>query len=207
MTRFGRIIGVALLLATVAGCGATSIRSSWVAPDVQGPLDFDKILVVFMDPNEATRRAAEDALVERVGSDRAVASHTMFTAQEVQNAEQNKAAVRRELEAAGIDSAIVMRMINEQQKLSYTPGMTYPAYYGGFYGMYGYGWGVAYGSGYLSTDTIVSVETNLYTLDGDKLIWGGVTETFNPDEVGKMVNEIADAVSKNLRQRGLIDGS
>jgi hypothetical protein len=83
MTRFARIIGVVVLLATVAGCASTTIRNSWVAPDVQGPLDFDKTLVVFMDPNEATRRAAEDALVARVGSDRAVASHTMFTAQEV----------------------------------------------------------------------------------------------------------------------------
>ncbi len=207
MTRFGRIIGVVVLLATLAGCGSTSIRNSWVAPDVQTPLDFDKILVVFMDPIEANRRAAEDALVERVGADRAVASHTMFTAQEVQNAEQNEAANRRKVEAAGIDAAIVMRMINEQQKLSYTPGMAYPRYYGGFYGMYGYGWGAAYSPGYLRTDTIVSVETNLYQFDGDKLIWSGVTETFNPKDVTKMVNEIADAVSANLRQRGLVQNN
>ncbi len=207
MTRFGRIIGVVVLLAAVAGCSSTSIRNSWVSPDLQAPLDFNKILVVFMDPNEATRRAAEDALVERVGADRAVASHTMFTSQEVQNAEQNEAANRRKVEAAGIDAAIVMRMINEQQKLSYTPSMTYPMHYGGFYGYYGYGWGAAYSPGYLRTDTIVSVETNVYAIEGDKLLWAGVTETFNPDDVAQMVNEIADAVSKNLRQRGLIEGS
>jgi len=207
MTRFARMIGVALLLATVAGCGSTSIRNSWAAPDVQGPLGFQKILVVFMDPSETTRRAGEDALVERIGSDRAVASHTMFTAQEVQNADQNQAANQRKVEAAGIDSAIVMRMVNEQQELNYTPGMTYPRAYGGFYGMYGYGWGAAYSPGYMRTDTIVSVETNLYQLDGDKLIWSGVTETYNPSDIGKQVNEIADAVSKNLTERGLLDGS
>jgi hypothetical protein len=82
--------------------------------------------------------------------------------------------------------------------------MTYPGYYGGFYGMYGYGWGAAYSTGYLRTDTIVSVETNLYQLDGDKLLWSGVTETFNPNEITKMVNEIADTVSKDLRSRGLL---
>ena len=160
-----------------------------------------------MDPNEATRRAAEDALVERIGSDRAVASHTMFTAQEVQNAQDNEAAVRREVQDAGVDAAIVMRMVNEQQKLSYTPGMSYPSYYGGFYGFYGYGWGMAYSPGYLRTDTIVSVETNVYDLDGDELIWAGVTETFNPNEVSQMVNEIANAVSKDLRNRGLLDNN
>jgi hypothetical protein len=204
MTRLGRIIGVVVLLATVAGCGSTSIRDSWVAPDLQAPLDFDKTLVVFMDPNEATRRAAEDALVARMGADRAVASYTMFSAQEVQNAQQNETAVQREISAAGIDSAVVMRLVNEQQKLSYTPGMTYPRHYGGFYGMYGYGWGAAYSPGYLRTDTIVSVETNLYQFDGDKLLWSGVTETFNPNQITEMVNEIADAVSKDLRSRGLM---
>ena len=207
MKRFARTIGLVVLAAIVAGCGSTSIRNSWVSPNAQPGMDFEKILIVFMDPNEATRRAAEDALVERIGADRAVASHTMFSASEVQNAEQNEAANRRKVEQAGIDAAVVMRMINEEQKLSYSPSMTYPSYYGGFYGYYGYGWGAAYSPGYLRTDTIVSVETNLYSVTEDELMWAGVTETFNPNDAAKMVNEIADAVSKNLRDRGLVDAS
>ena len=98
MTRFVRMISLVVLLAALAGCASTSIRDSWVAPDVQGPLGFEKMIIVFMDPNEATRRAAEDALVERIGSDRAVASHTLFSAQEVQNAQDNEAAVRRRVQ-------------------------------------------------------------------------------------------------------------
>ena len=152
-----------------------------------------------MDPTESTRRAAENALVARIGRDRAVASHTMFSVQEVQNAEQNEAANRRKVEAAGIDGAVVMRMISEQQQLGYSVGMTYPGYYGR-------GWGMAYSPAYLRTDMIVSVETNLYALDGDKLIWSGVTETFNPESIVGMVNEIADAVSKDLRSKGLVGG-
>lgn len=205
MNRFVKTVAMSVLLVTLAGCASTSIRDSWVAPDLQAPLEFDKVLVVFMDPNEATRRAAEDALVERLGADRAVASHTMLTGDEVQNAQANEQAVRREVRAAGFDAAVVMRMVNEQQKLSYTPGMTYPPYYGGFYGYYGWGWNYAYSPGYLRTDTIVSVETNLYSLEDDALIWAGVTETFNPTQVTQMVNEIADAVAKDLRGRRLID--
>ena len=203
MARFLRGIGAAMLLVTVAGCASTSIRNSWVAPGVEGPLGFQKILVVFIDPVEATRRAGEDALVARIGSDRAVASHTMFTTQQVQDA-QNEGAVRAEVEAAGIDSAVVLRMVDETQELSYTPGMTYPSYYRGFYGYYGYGWGAAYSPGYLTTNTVVSVETNLYRLEGDELVWSGVTETMNPSDIARTVNEIADAVGDNLIQRGLI---
>jgi len=167
MMRFSRTTTAILLLVIAAGCASTSIRNSWVAPDVQGPLDYDRILVVFMDPSEATRRAAEDALVTRLGADRAVASHTMFTTEQVQNAQNNQAEVRRQVQAAGIDGAILMRMVGEEQQLTYTPGMTYPSYYGGFYGYYGYGWGYAYSPGYVSTNTIVSVETNVYSVLND----------------------------------------
>jgi hypothetical protein len=208
MKRFACMIGLVVLAATVAGCASTSITNSWVSPDAQPGMAFEKILVVFMDPNEATRRSAEDALVARIGADRAVASHTMFSAQEVQNAGDNEAADRRKIQAAGIDAAVTMRMVNSQEKLTYSPGMTYPSYYGGYYGMYGYGWGAAYSPGYMRSDTIVSVETNLYDVEGDELLWAGVTETFNPDDVAKMVNEIADTVVDNLRQRGLVtDGN
>jgi len=207
MVRLFKGVAVIVLLVTLAGCASTTIRDSWTAPGIQGPLDFQKILVVFIDPTEATRRAAEDALVTRIGSDRAVASHTLLTMQEVQNAEDNQASVRSKLQGAGVDSAVVMRLVNEQQKLSYSPGMTYPAYYGGFYGYYGRGWGMAYSPGYLRTDTIVSVETNLYSLDDDKLIYAGTTETFNPNDIAKMVNEIADAVNKDLRSKGLVTGN
>ncbi len=207
MVRLFKGVAVIVLLVTLAGCASTSIRDSWTAPGIQGPLDYQKILVVFMDPTEATRRAAEDALVARIGSDRAVASHTMFTVQEVQNADQNESANRGKVEAAGIDSAVIMRLVNEQQKLSYSPGMTYPSYYGGFYGYYGRGWGMAYSPGYMRTDTVVSVETNVYSLDNDELVWAGTTETLNPNDVAKMVNEIADAVNKELRSQGLVTGS
>jgi len=205
MNRMLRATAAIVLLAGLTGCYSTNIRDSWAAPGIQAPLDFQKILVVFMDPNEPTRRAGEDALVGRIGSARAVASHSMFSGEEVRNAQANEQAIRREVLAAGFDGAVVMRMVNEEQQLSYTPSMTYPPYYGGFYGYYGYGWGYAYSPGYLRADTIVSVETNIYDLGDDELVWAGVTESFNPGEVTQLVNDIAAAIADDMRRRGLID--
>jgi hypothetical protein len=205
MSRVLRSAALAVLLATLAGCYSTNIRDSWASPELQGPLDFEKILVVFMDPTDRTRRAAEDALVARIGSDRAVASHTIFTGEQVQNAQANEPAVRRAVQQAGFDAAVVMRLVNEEQKLSYTPSMTYPPYYGGFYGYYGWGWSYAYSPGYMRADTVVSVETNIYDVGEDELIWAGVTESFNPGQISELVNDIAGAIADDMRRRGLID--
>ena len=97
-----------------------------------------------------------------------------------------------------------MRVVDQSQELSYSPGMTYPVAYGGFYDYYDYGWGMASTPGTMRTNTIVSVETNVYDLEDDDLVWAGVTETTNPSQIAGMINEIADAVEKNLRERGLV---
>jgi len=61
-----------------------------------------------------------------------------------------------------------------------------------------------YDPGYLRTDTVVTVETNVFSVTDDKLLWSGVSETFNPNDVAKAVNDVADAVSEELRQQGLL---
>ncbi len=205
MVRSARVICGLFLAILVAGCGSTSIRESWTAPTA-GPIDFDKILVVFMDTNEGSRRAAEDELVGLIDGAEAVASYTLFSGSEISNAEANEAAIRRKIDAGGFDGAIVMRSVSETQKLSYSSGMAYPMHYGGFYGYYGYGWGMAYSPGYMRTDTIVSIETNVYDLSTDDgLMWSGISETYNPSNAAKMTREIAQAVAKELRQNGLIN--
>ncbi len=112
---------------------------------------------------------------------------------------------RATVDAGGFDGAVVMRVIGRDQQLTYQPGMSYPAHYGGFYSYYGYGWPAVYDPGYLRTDTIVTVETNVYSVADDKLLWSGVSETMNPNHVARAVDDVANAVARELRRQGLVD--
>jgi hypothetical protein len=52
----------------------------------------------------------------------------------------------------------------------------------------------------------VRIETLIYSLEnGEELIWAAQSETFNPRSVTRTVEEIANAVSKELKRDGLID--
>ena len=190
--------GVAMMMLMV--CASTSITNSWVVPDAQ-PIAFEKTIVVFMNTSESVRRSAEDQLVQRIGADRSVASHSLLSQDQVRDNDAARAAI----DAGGFDGAVVMRVIGRDQQLTYQPGMSYPAHYGGFYSYYGYGWPAVYDPGYLRTDTIVTVETNVYSIADDKLLWSGVTETMNPNDVANAVDDVADAVSRELRRQGLTD--
>jgi len=53
------------------------------------------------------------------------------------------------------------------------------------------------------TDTYVFVETLIYDLRSNKLVWAGQSKTMNPSDVEGFVAELAKAVRGELQKAGL----
>jgi hypothetical protein len=56
----------------------------------------------------------------------------------------------------------------------------------------------------LQTDTLVSVETLIFSLPEDRLVWVATSRTTNPSDVRNSVRELSDVAARELRRRGLI---
>jgi hypothetical protein len=94
--------------------------------------------------------------------------------------------------------------VSKEKQVNYVPGASYwggPMYGGGFYGYYGYGYA---SPGYLTTDTIITVETLVYDLKPNKLVWAGMSQTFNPSHLDTFITELAAAAAAELERQGLI---
>lgn len=185
-------------LLSLAACASTRVTDSWRDPQVAS-LSFKKVFVVFIDKNESVRRAAENELVKLMTNTQGVAAHALMEPEELKDVEKAKAKVKAE----GFDGAVTMRIVSSEQKITYTPGM-YPTAYYGFGGYYGYAWPAVYDPGYLTTDTIVRVETNVYDVAKDKLVWSGMSEAFNPSASAKLAGNVGRAVGTELRKQRLI---
>ena len=185
----------------LSACATTSFDSTWRTPDV-GPVDYagKKVAAVFVSQEEGSRRSAEDTLAREISAHGAqgVASYTLIPTQEL----QDQAQVRAKLQSAGIEGVVVMRVTGKEQQVSQTPGTWSSMGYSSF--SHYSGWGAVYEPGYLVTDTIVSVETLVYSLTQDKLLWGGQSKTFNPSKLDAFVSELAQAVAEELEEEGLI---
>jgi len=196
-------IGAAVLVLAACAGTPTTFTSTWKSPDVQTLSPVGKtIAAVFVSKNEGQRRAAEDLMVQDLNARGAkgVASYSIIPPG--QNIGGDEA--RKQLRAAGADGAVVLRVVGKDQQVSYSPGTAYPAYYGGFGPYWGYGWGAAYSPGYLQTDTLVSVETLVYSLTADKLVWAGTSTTQNPDNLQALIAAVANAVSQEMQQEGML---
>jgi len=187
----------------LAACGTTTFTSTWKAPGAApiSPIG-KKVAAVFVSPDEGHRRAGEDALAADLTQRGAIgiAAYTVVP----EGLRGDGEAARQRLRDAGANGAVIMRVVGRDQQVTYTPGMSVPVYYGGFGPYWGYGWGRAYEPGTLTTDTYVSVETLVYSLQPDKLLWASTSRTANPKNLDTLINEVADATAKEMAKQGLL---
>ena len=208
MSRTVRVALVAVTAMSAAACAATSFNSTWRAPEAQH-LSFKgkKVMALVMSADESVRYGAEDTLAQeltRLGAV-GVAAYGMVP----KELTQDKAKAKEFIEKAGVVGVVSMRVVGNDKEISSTPGGAYwgAPHYSSFWaggGYYGYGWGAVSSPGYVRTDTIVSVETLVYALDQDKLVWAGRSDTTNPSKVGPFVKELTAKVVAELKKQKLV---
>jgi hypothetical protein len=193
MMKQAILIGLMFL----AGCTSARVVNSWRDPTFAGPIEFKKTLVLVIRPDSSVRRSAEDELVRQIGPNRSVAAYQVLTEEERTHAEKLKA----KLQSIGADGVVTMAVVGARTETTWVPGSGGPQQ---FYSYYDHAAVQAADPGYLRTDRIVSVETKIYSVADDKLIWSGLSDTFDPSEVKKAVADIAKAVGGELRKQKLI---
>ena len=194
------VISTALLFAS---CSSTKLVSSWRNPDATVDVNkLKKVWVMCLVKDETTRRVAEDELAKRMPGV-LIPTYNEYPTDMLKNKTDQ---VNASISKSGYDGIIIMRLVDKQQQTSYVPG-TYPTYYYGWYGYYGYAAPYYYDPGYYRTDEYYSVETNVYSLNPDKLIWSGITETMNPNSAQTTMKEIADAIAYKMKsEKFLVKG-
>lgn len=195
MAVFGLLTAIAL-----SACASRPLVSSWSAPDAR-PLQLkgEKVAAVVMTSDITMRRAGEDALARELSLHgvQGVPMYTLLT-----DADPDEAKVRAAAERAGIVGVVVMRPVRVDKELSSNPTSYAGPMYGGFWGGY-LGHGFASG-GELRTDTVLTIETLVYALPENKLLWGGQSRTTNPKDLNRLIQDTAKQAASELVRLGLI---
>lgn len=199
-----RIVGIVIATALLCtACASTPFVSSWRAPNAE-PLQIvgAKVAAVAMMNQVASRRAAEDAIARELTS-RGAVGIPMYTVYPNESPSDEPAA-RAALEREGFTGLVVFRPVSTEHEVVSTPmywGPGYSMYWGGYYG---YGWGMPWYGVEIHTNTVVSVETLVYSLRQNMLVWGGQSTATNPPSVDRLVHETAEHVTKELERQGLL---
>lgn len=189
------MLGGLALASLVASCASTDMTSTWADPSAKGA-NISRVAVVSLTKDPGLRRMAEDTTAANLAGAQAVPSYQILGDMDLKDRE----AVKAKLKAAGMNGVLIMRLTGVTQQVSAVDN----PYYGTFDGYYDYAYAGVYDPGYLQTDTIVHMVSNLYDLDQNKLIWSGVSQTFDPASAKSTMNDVSKAVAKSLQKDRII---
>jgi hypothetical protein len=184
--------------ATIAACASTSLRSTWKNPTA-APLNLKgkKVVALVLTDLEALRYATEEEASREITAHGAtgVPAYRLLPQAQIRDRERARAIFERE----GIEAVVVVRQVAIEKALS-----------GSFWGSPGYSsfWGPGFwgggGDGYLRTDTILIVETLVYSLEQNQLVWASQSQTMNPTQVGYFVRELGKTLGTEMEKQGLL---
>jgi hypothetical protein len=180
----------------LAGCASTTIRDAWSDPAYQGG-PFARVLVLGVSRDVPERRVFEDTMARRIAATgtQAVPAYQYLP----ESAKADEPSLDRAVRESGADALLMSRIRSIDRRTSVSTVMA-PAY--------GYGWYPWYSGWYPVTDVyqyeIAVVETSVFDTRTKRVVWTGVTETYEPTSVERDAPGFADVIAKALAERGLL---
>jgi hypothetical protein len=204
--RFCLIIVVALQSCVLLLAGSTKYVSIFKSPTA-GLIDFSgkKVAAFVVIPDEGIRQGREETLATELrerGVD-CIAGYMILPGPLVRDREKSKEFLKK----AGVGGVVLIRLVGDQEVTTSSPATVWytQGAYPGFWNYWGYGWSAVYTPGYTWTDRVITLETLIYSLDKDELLWAGRSESTNPKDIQKFVKDLVKEAGKELRKAGLVN--
>jgi len=208
MTLSRRLLLIAILLLALAGTtfAKTKFKSVWKGPEAAGTtFAGKKVAALVIDKDESLRVSGEEALVRELTARgmQGVASYRIVPREELQNTDK----ARVWYEQAGVEGVVAFRVVSDEKRRTYQPSTWSAPYYGSLWGYYSYSWTALYDPGYVRDDRIVALETLIFSVPKNALLWAGMSETENPKSGAAVVAEVVKEAAKELQKQGLARAS
>ena len=205
--------GVTLLLSS---CANTKISQSWVEPNHNK--SYDDLLIMGIAESEQNRRAYESYFTAELKEHKieSVASYTLIKS----NEKMDRDTVVKAIDGLGIDAVIVTHMIAVDEETVYRSGGSGYGYggvgygggggyyggahYGGLYSYYPHVNSYVHNPGYYTTHETYTLETNMYDVASEELIWSARSRTFSPDSVEEVIVDLTKLLIEDLEEKNLI---
>ena len=208
------LVGAAVL--TLIGCASGGppkppshiFETTYRDPDAK-PMQVrgSKVVAAVMVRDVAARKRAEDALAAELTKAGAQGVPMYTISLDNTPTQEGETKTRAAVEAIGAQGLVVMRPVDVNHRSRATDTIASNDMYGGYWGgYYGVGWNDPWidKNPDVQTDIVVTVETFVFSLPQNKLVWSGTSETTNPKNAEKLVLQLAQDSARELQRLGLI---
>jgi len=188
-----------ILTHMLTSCATSSLTNVWKDTDYRGQIS--NALIIGISKKPATKRNFEDEFVRQMEAHgvRAVPSYKHFSAEELLQRE----AVVSKVKEMNIDTVLITRLVDRKTVETYISGSSYyrpPSHYNGWNSYYSR----SYNQGYVIKDEVVVLETNLYDVETETIIWSAMSETFKGGDQTVLIKDFIKLLVNNMSKDKLL---
>jgi len=182
---------------------APKFLAVWKSPEV-ARLNFamKKVAALVITDSQSLQMSGEEALSREL-TERGVngtPTYRFVPREELKSAEKAKPWFER----AKVDGVVALRPVKRDTVQEYSPVIWSSGYYPDFWGYYGYGWSNVYVIPNSRETTIVTVETLIYDLTRNQLVWAATSETRDPKNLQDFVKDLVAEAVKEMKKMKLV---
>lgn len=216
-----KAVPLLILVLALGACGTqTTLDTSYAVPQAAHQT-YNKLAVIALFKNATDGREFESAAVAKL--DKAgVAAVPGFSFLGGKPGKLSKEEMEQKVQATGANGVLMFKMIAVDTTDTYVPPTPYVVSapdapwwsdrYWGYYTPYPYDyWGywypayqVIYSPGYWEMEDTYRVETTLYRTSDGKLVWSGISSTYNPRGDYDLAKSLLPVVIGRLEKIGLL---
>ena len=183
-----------------ASCTTTTVMTNvWKDKAYQGKPQ--KIAVIMVAKSPDMRNLFEDRFSGELDArgNNAFQSYTIIPMEQLRDKELVKSKIR----SSGADTVLISRLVDTKTIESYNPGLIYvvPDSYYGWWGYYDI---VFADYGYTGDVRVAYIETNLYDVKTEKLIWSGHSKTERTEGEQELITAFIKVMIKKLASDKII---
>jgi hypothetical protein len=199
-----------ILFVFLVSCRSTELIGSWKREDVPAK-NYKEVGVVVLTKNMSSRSIVEVDLATVLHQKGIKATPTFdifpFAAKqdlfEDIDPEEMRLKVKERVEKFEFDRLLIVTLLNQETETRYNQGSSFsfavPAYQYNYYGYYQWAYATISAPGYYTTKTTYFLESNLYDVSTEALIWTAQTKTnIKASSIHKESQVFANIIAQEL---------
>ncbi len=202
---FRSLLAAVALAGVLSGCVSTKLVRDWVDPEYRGPA-YRKFLVMTVWEGARARRILEDQFVRQLEQRgvAAVPSYRLIP----KDGRVPREVVVKAMREAGADAVLLTLLRGTEERSQEYKGDPWFGS-GGVVVAKGKSSYSAFWVGYQTPmeetdDTVWNLETRLFDARSEQLVWTGLTEARNPEEIHSGSRDVAGVVIETLVKKGMV---
>ena len=200
-----RLLFLLIVPLLLHSCASSTLTATCYDQSYAGSNSLRDVLVVAVTEEETSRRLYEDGFVAALGESgvRGIQSYSL----QVSDIEPTKQAVQTAVAMADARYVLITRHLSTDKKQHYSPPepVYVDPYYSRMHRYYPLAYQeVRYRPGYTYTVTTVSIESNLYDAQTEKLIWSAQSKSVDPNMSKTFFDGLVDVFVKDLKEKKLL---